>query len=72
MTTKNIWLVPHPVHRYAEDVKALARAHGLIVVDPDAAGPDELARAVDKAPELTLREGDKPKKGGKKEGGANG
>lgn len=71
MTIKNIWLVPHPVHRYAEDVKALARAHGLVIVDPDAAGPAELERATD-GPELTLREAEKPKKGGKKEGGANG
>lgn len=57
-----VWLVPHPTHQWAQDVKAMARQLGLQVVDPAAAGPDELARAiVTGVPGLTLRcEGEAP------------
>ena len=51
-----VWLVPHPTHQYAQDVKALAKLHGLQVVDPAAAGPDELARVASAVPALALRD----------------
>lgn len=50
-----VWLVEHPTHRYNEDVKALARQHGLQVVDAAVAGAAEIASAVSDAPKLTLR-----------------
>lgn len=49
----NIWLVPHPVAQFREDVKALAREHGLQIVDAKFAeiySADDLARD---PPELT-------------------
>ncbi|MBL8351204.1 MAG: hypothetical protein JNL87_12940 [Burkholderiaceae bacterium] len=49
-----VWLVEHPTHQYAEDVKALARLHGLRVVDPAAAGAEERALAASAVPALTL------------------
>lgn len=51
----NVWLVEHPTHQWAEDVKALARKHQLQIVDPAAAGPDELAAVAADVPELTRR-----------------
>lgn len=52
----NVWLVEHPTHQWAEDVKALARKHQLQIVDPAAAGPDELAAVAADVPELTRRD----------------
>jgi hypothetical protein len=59
MTERKIWLVEHPTHRYVEDVKAMARSAGLIIVDAAAAGADEIAAALpaEDAPMLTLRAG---------------
>ncbi len=54
--TKNLWLVAHPLHQYAEDVKALARRHGLVIVDKAAAGDAERELAAEDPPALTLRE----------------
>ena len=54
-SAKPVWLVEHPTHQYLEDVKALARQHGLQVVDEAAAGDDERARAKGERPRLTLR-----------------
>lgn len=65
------WLVDFPTFRYVEDVKALARAAGLRVID--AAYANDLDRKVavsaDKAPKLTLRPEFQPapKGAGKKE-----
>lgn len=43
----NIWLVPHPVGQFQEDVKALARQNGLRIIDvkfKSDIDPEELAR----------------------------
>lgn len=53
--TKSLWLVAHPLHQYAEDVKALARRHGLVIVDEAAAGDAERELAAEDPPALTLR-----------------
>jgi hypothetical protein len=50
-----LWLVGHPTHQYNEDVKALARAAGLIVVDEAAASDEDRANAADDVPVLTRR-----------------
>ncbi|MFU6376418.1 hypothetical protein ACM792_14645 [Metapseudomonas otitidis] len=36
MPLKNIWYLPGPFHQYEEDVKALAKAAGLRIVDANA------------------------------------
>lgn len=54
-----VWLVEHPTHQYNEDVKTLARQHGLQVVDAAAASADDIDRAVAIGPQLTRR-GDVP------------
>jgi len=33
MTDKSIWYLPGPFHRYEDDVKAIAKKHGLRIVD---------------------------------------
>ena len=48
----NIWYVPHPTFIFNEDVKALARQHGLKVID---AAFDE-GDGVKNPPALTLRD----------------
>jgi hypothetical protein len=55
--THAIWLVEHPLYRYAEDVKALARRAGLTVIDSAYASDEDRAEAVDPkaAPRLTVR-----------------
>ncbi|MEX5606828.1 hypothetical protein ABFV58_02235 [Pseudomonas protegens] len=37
MSKNNIWYLAGPFHQYQEDVKALAKEHGLIIVDANAA-----------------------------------
>ncbi|UVM65038.1 hypothetical protein LOY34_17040 [Pseudomonas sp. B21-009] len=37
MSNNNIWYLAGPFHQYQEDVKALAREHGLVIVDANAA-----------------------------------
>ena len=49
-----VWLVEHPIHRYVQDVKAIARQAGLQIVDVAVASDDDLAHATDEPPELTL------------------
>ena len=62
-----LWLVEHPTFRYVEDVKKVARAAGLIVIDSAHASDAERADAVpaDKAPKLTLKPEFKPAAGKK-------
>lgn len=31
--TNNIWYLPGPFHRYEDDVKAIAKKEGLIIID---------------------------------------
>ncbi|WP_288075687.1 hypothetical protein [Pseudomonas sp.] len=53
MSKKNIWYLQGPFHQYQEDVKALAKEHGLVIVDANATSSREgEARDV---PEVTMR-----------------
>lgn len=56
------WLVEFPTFRYVEDVKALARRAGLIVVDSAEASDEDRAAAVSPkdAPKLSLKAEYKP------------
>lgn len=54
MSNKNIWYLPGPFHQYQEDVKALAKANGLRIIDASATqGREDEAQ---NTPEVTLRE----------------
>lgn len=50
---KNTWYVEHPTYRYVENVKALARKAGLVVVDTNAT--DSRDDAAQSPPALTLK-----------------
>ncbi|MFK3641245.1 MULTISPECIES: hypothetical protein [Pseudomonas] len=53
MSKNNIWYLAGPFHQYQEDVKALAKEHGLIIVDANAAtSRKDEAKDV---PEVTIR-----------------
>lgn len=58
MSKNNIWYLPGPFHRYQEDVKALAKEHGLVIVDANVA-PNRNGEA-DDVPKVTIREGLRP------------
>lgn len=58
MSKNNIWYLPGPFHRYQEDVKALAKEHGLVIVDANVA-PNRNGEAID-VPKVTIREGLRP------------
>ena len=63
------WLVAFPTFVYAENVKELAQAHGLTIIDEQQAGDYEREHAVE-GPALTLRdeagdEGEAPKRRGR-------
>lgn len=53
MSKNNIWYLAGPFHQYQEDVKALAKEHGLVIIDANAA----LSRRgeADDVPEVTIR-----------------
>lgn len=54
MSDKNIWYLPGPFHQYQEDVKALAKANGLRIVD---ASVTEIREdAADDVPDVTVKE----------------
>lgn len=53
MSKKNIWYLPGPFHQYQEDVKALAKENGLVIVDANVAGSRK-GEAKD-VPEVTIR-----------------
>lgn len=57
---RKVWLVEHPTWRYVEDVKALARKAGLVVIDAAVASDADRAAATTDAPKLTLRDEFKP------------
>ena len=57
---RKVWLVPHPTSAFAEDVKAIARERGLIVIDEAEAGPDDRMAATTTPPKLTLIAAQKP------------
>jgi len=54
MSNKNIWYLPGPFHQYQEDVKALAKANGLRIVDASATESRE--DAADDVPGVTVKE----------------
>ncbi len=54
MSNKNIWYLPGPFHQYQEDVKALAKANGLRIIDASATESRE--DAADEAPDVTIKE----------------
>ena len=54
--SNKIWYLPGPFHQYQEDVKALAKAAGLRIIDANATGSRE-GEAVD-VPDVTLRDVD--------------
>lgn len=54
MSNKNIWYLPGPFHQYQEDVKALAKANGLRIVD--ASVTENREDAADEVPEVTIKE----------------
>lgn len=54
MSNKNIWYLPGPFHQYQEDVKALAKASGLRIVDASVTVSRE--DAADEVPEVTIKE----------------
>lgn len=54
MSNKNIWYLPGPFHQYQEDVKALAKAAGLRIVD--ASVTESRDGAADDVPEVTIKE----------------
>jgi len=54
MSNKNIWYLSGPFHQYQEDVKALAKANGLRIIDASATESRE--DAADDVPEVTIKE----------------
>lgn len=54
MSNKNIWYLPGPFHQYREDVKALARANGLRIVD--ASVTESREDAAEQVPDVTVKE----------------
>jgi len=56
--SNKIWYLPGPFHQYQEEVKALAKAAGLRIIDANATESRE-GEAVD-VPDVTLRDVDSP------------
>lgn len=54
MSKKNIWYLSGPFHQYQEDVKALAKANGLRIIDASATESRDDAAA--DVPEVTIKE----------------
>ncbi|WP_431480436.1 hypothetical protein [Pseudomonas simiae] len=53
MSNKNIWYLPGPFHQYQEDVKALAKANGLRIVD--ASVTESREDAAEEVPDVTVK-----------------
>lgn len=54
MSNKNIWYLPGPFHQYQEDVKSLAKANGLRIVD--ASVTESREDAAEQVPDVTVKE----------------
>jgi len=54
MSNKNIWYLPGPFHQYQEDVKALAKEHGLRIID--ASITESREDTADEVPDVTVKE----------------
>jgi len=52
--SNKIWYLPGPFHQYREDVKALAKAHGLRIIDANITESRE--GEADDVPEVTVRQ----------------
>ena len=61
-----LWFVKHPIARYNEDVKALAKKNNLSIVDDKFKDDCDPAKVADKTPELTVIGEKKSKKKTKK------
>lgn len=53
MSKNNIWYLAGPFHQYQEDVKALAKEHGLVILDSNAATSRK--GEAKEVPEVTIR-----------------
>ncbi|OFS77163.1 hypothetical protein HMPREF3173_01860 [Pseudomonas sp. HMSC08G10] len=53
MSKNNIWYLAGPFHQYQENVKELAREHGLVIVDANVA--EDRKGAAKDVPEVTIR-----------------
>ncbi len=53
MSKNNIWYLEGPFHQYQEDIKALAKEHGLVIVDANAL--ESRKGAAKDVPEVTIR-----------------
>lgn len=53
MSRNNIWYLAGPFHKYQENVKELAREHGLVIVDANVA--ESRKGAAKDVPEVTIR-----------------
>jgi hypothetical protein len=54
MSDNNIWYLPGPFHRYEDDVKAIAKKHGLRIVDANVT--ESRDGECEKPPKVTLKE----------------
>lgn len=54
--SNKIWYLPGPFHQYREDVKALAKEHGLRIIDANVTESRE--GEADDVPEVTVRQAD--------------
>ncbi|MGC1329308.1 hypothetical protein [Pseudomonas sp.] len=53
MSENNIWYLPGPFHRYEDDVKAIAKKAGLVIVDSTVT--DDREGAAEKTPKAKLK-----------------
>lgn len=53
MTDNNIWYLPGPFHRYEDDVKAIAKKAGLIIIDANVT--EDRDGEVEKPPKAKLK-----------------
>lgn len=53
MSDNNIWYLPGPFHRYEDDVKAIAKKAGLIIIDANVT--DSRDDEAEKVPKVKLK-----------------
>jgi len=51
--TDNIWYLPGPFHRYEDDVKAIAKKEGLIIIDANVT--EDRDGEIEKPPKAALK-----------------
>lgn len=57
---QKVWLVEEPLSQYKEDVKSLAKANGLAIVNARFKDMVKAEKICDNPPELTKKRGRKP------------